>query len=376
MDLLRPTYVHIHLNRLMSNYRYLQSLSLDHPFICPMIKANAYGHGDLAVAMALENQGCRYIGVASVEEGLNLRRNNVAMNILVFGFSGEEAVEELLQNQLTPVVSNIGQIECLQRKVEKPIKIHLKINTGMNRLGLVARDLQSLNVYLKKPSLFILEGIGTHLHSGDAADQPAGSAQQQILDFEKFSMALSDWNPILHVYNSSALSTLIANRQNLSYGIRPGLLTYGIDPEENPAVQALIKPVMELKSKVVAVQDILAGEVVSYGGTWQAQRPSKIAIVPAGYGDGICRSLSDSGKVLIRGKKLPICGRVCMDYTMVDCTDIHLDSQPLVGEEVVFIGEQAGEEIPLEEFSKSAQRIPYEVMTGISERVARFYGNK
>ncbi|MEM7646966.1 MAG: alanine racemase [Pseudomonadota bacterium] len=374
MDFLRPTHVHIHLDRLMTNIRFMQGLSMEHAFLCPMIKANAYGHGDVAVAKALEKVNCQFVGVASVEEGLNLRKNYVDLEVLCFGFLGLDAVSEMLQSKLTPVVSSLRQLEHIAKKAKRPVNIHLKLNTGMNRLGLVESDLQDVQKILQDSPAIQVVGIGTHLFQGADIGQESSESVKQIFGFEKMLATLGRSNVFLHVYNSSALATMILGKKKLTYGARPGLLAYGIDPLKNSSLKPLISPVMEFKSKIVSIQQVKSGDVVSYGGIWQAPRDSVVGIVPAGYADGVCRSLSDCGEFLIGGQRAPIRGRVCMDYTMVDCTDLTLPMDRLVGEDVVIFGEQGSQEISVNEVAQKAGRVNYEIMTGISERVIRFYG--
>lgn len=339
-----------------------------------MIKANAYGHGDVAVAKALSQVHCEYFGVASVEEGLQLRKNHIAESILVFGFCGRSAVRAMIDNELTPVVSDFDQLTDLAFEAKEPINLHLKINTGMNRLGFQEHEVEGVLNVLRKNDHFNLVGVGTHFHSGSELSADQSSAWQQNRKFENIIASFSSKNTIFHAYNSAAIASLYQLRRGFKFGFRPGLLVYGVDPDENLSLKPLVSPVMEFKSKIVSLQQVKSGEVVSYGGTWTATKDSLIGIVPAGYADGVCCSLSNCGEFLVKGKKVPIRGRVCMDYTMVDLTDLSEFRQTLCGEEVVLIGKQGQKEISLEDVARRAGRITYEVMTGISERVPRLYG--
>lgn len=372
MELLRPTFLHVHLDRLMNNFRRLKTLHPTHPFLCPMIKANAYGHGDLAVAKALVKENCQNVGVASVEEGMRLRHGHVAANILVFGFYGKESVQEMLDQDLTPVVSNFNQMEILVQMVKSPMEVHLKFNTGMNRLGFSIAELARVQDLMQRNPMIRVEGLCTHLHSGENILEEGSSSQQQIQIFQKIAKQLNYPTAVHHVYNSSALAAIYRNRRSYFFGSRPGLLVYGIDPTENLSLKPLVSPVMELKSKIIDTHQVKSGEVVSYGGTWRAEKDSLVGIVPAGYGDGVNRDLSNSGEMLVRGKRVPILGRVCMDYTMIDLTK--LERADFVGDEVVLIGQQGQEIITVEEMAQASDRISYEIMTGISERVPRIYG--
>lgn len=372
MDFLRPTHLKVHLDRLQNNFRFLQSLLGAGQFICPMIKANAYGHGDLAVAKALESQSTPFVGVASVEEGVGLREGHVGCPILTFGFYSLAAAKEAVAQNLTPVVSNFEQLNWL-KNLGVAIKIHLKFDSGMHRLGFQLDQVEDLLETLKSCSHLTVEGICTHLSSGANMAVVGESSSTQVKVFNTIERFFPQVK-YRHVYNSAAITSLKKQGKNFLYGARPGLSLYGIDADIDFSLKPLVAPVMELKSKVVAIQKVRAGEIVSYGGTWQAPIDSLIGIVPAGYADGISRSLSNCGEVLLLGRRTPIRGRVCMDYTMIDLTQFNQESSRLVGADVVFIGQQNEELISVEEVSQKSGRITYEVMTGIGPRVPRFYG--
>lgn len=374
MSLLRPTFLRIHLDQLMSNFRKLQTLNPGQRFLCPMIKANAYGHGDIAVAKALEKERCQFFGVASVEEGKALRDHHISANILAFGFHGKDAVAELLSECITPVVSNFNQMEWLIDLVKEPTDIHLKFNTGMNRLGFASGDTaQIMDCLFQNPNIQI-EGICSHLHSGDNILVPESSSQKQIEEFKKVESSFNDLKLIKHMYNSSAIASLYKNRRPFDYGMRPGLLVYGIDPGDDLSLKPLVSPVMEFRSKIVASHKVKSGDIVSYDGTWRAAKDSVIGVVPAGYADGVSRSLSNKGKVLVSGHLVPMIGLVCMDYAMVDLTEVATNKPNLINEEVVFIGQQGEQQITVEDVANWSGKSSYEVVTGISERVPRIYG--
>ena len=369
----RPSYVSINLQKLRSNFRFLQSLKPGSGFHCPMIKANAYGHGDLEVAKALESEGCQFFGVSSVEEGLRLREEGIAARVLAFGFYGSDGIQELLRRSITPVVSNLQQLDLLAQMAKTPTPIHLKFDTGMHRLGFKYTECGSIQKFLARNNNLVVEALCTHFHSGDNIHDPSQSSAKQLKEFQSAREAFPDVQ-ILHAYNSPALSSLFDHDMELQYGIRPGLLVYGIAADTGGKINALISPVMELKSKIVSVQQVKSGQVVSYGGTWQAQRDSLVGIVPLGYADGVCRSLSNKGHFLVYEQRVPILGKVCMDYTMVDLTDLNLTTTQVLGQEVVLFGKQGREEISIHEVSANAGRVHYEIVTGISERVPRVYG--
>lgn len=374
MDFYRPTSIQIRLDRLMENYSRLMGLNPAQSFVCPMIKANAYGHGDVEVMRALLKQGCQFFGVSSVEEGVTLRDCFPEAKILVFGFSGKAAVEELLKRNLTPVVSDFGQLEEINTQTSQKLSLHLKLDTGMHRLGFQKNEIPKLVEVLTSHSNIRLEGVGTHFHTGEGLCSSGSEAEKQKLLFESFLPFFQNWSPYLHAYNSAAIAAIYHHDKDYDFGLRPGLLVYGIDPSEKLSVKPLVSPVMEFRSKIVSTQQVKSGDVVSYDGIWRAKQDSLIGVVPAGYADGVCRSLSNVGEFLVRGQRVPVCGKVCMDYTMVDLTSLGLNSDALIGEDVVLIGQQGEELISVEEMAQRAQRSTYEVVTGISERVPRVYG--
>ena len=369
----RSTHVQINLKQLVANFQFLKNMN-PNPFLCPMIKANAYGHGDKRIARALVEGGCQFLGVSSVEEALGLGTLPPSVKVLSFGFSGVEAVEELLIHNITPVVSDFDQLRNLVQKIKTKTAIHIQFNTGMNRLGFDQKDSSDILNLLSSNSLIQTEGLCTHLHSGEDFVGEKGFSLEQMDKFKKIQSHFGSGISFHHVFNSAALAALHKRGCPLSFGSRPGLLVYGIDPGENLSFKPLIGPVMEFKSKIVFTRQVKSGEVVSYGGTWKAGENSLIGIVPAGYADGIPVGLSNRGNVLVRGKRVPIRGRVTMDYTMIDLTDFQQDLEKLIGEEVVFIGHQGDEQITVEEVSQISSRLSYEVMTGIGERVPRHYG--
>jgi alanine racemase len=366
----------INLERMMGNFQKLRYLDPQNPFLCPMIKANAYGHGDIAIAKALIKVGCQFLGVSSVEEGLRLRDFNVDCDILVFGFDGIAAITELISENLTPVVSNFYQLDQLQLTAKTLVEIHLKFNTGMNRLGFKKDEIAKVKTMLDKNKNLKVVGLCTHLSSGETILEESGPSYQQLQNFSEICSLFPQGIEYIHAYNSSAMTILAKNKKTFKYGSRPGLLAYGIDPTENLSLKPLVSPVMEFKSKIVTTLEVKSGEVVSYAETWKAPKDSLIAIVPAGYGDGVSTSLSNRGEVLVCGQRAPIRGRVCMDYTMIDITEHKKSVDSFVGEEVVFFGEQKNDTLSLEEVSLASGRLTYELMTSISERVPRLYGGQ
>ena len=388
----RKTWAEIDLGKIRRNFSRFVQLFQPQTFICPMIKADAYGHGATEVAKALRLEGATHLGVSLLEEGLRLREAGDTRDILTFGsFEGHESANAILAANLTPVVSQWQELESLTGLDFHPArktKIHLKFNTGMNRLGFTPADAPKLRDWIDHHPAFELEGIATHLQRGDDAGNPEGDSAAQLKSFTLVLRAFQGIQFQSHVYNSSASVNLAALRAKKSaqedhaHGARPGIGIYGITPTNDANSDIGLEPAMRWISHLVDVRSVPVDETVSYGATWKAKRASVIGVVPAGYADGVYRILSNRGSVLCRGQRAPIVGIVCMDLFMVDLTDIVTKTGAVVrGEEIIMIGEQAGQEdrsgakgtIHASEIADLAHTIPYEVLTRVSQRVPRIY---
>ncbi len=366
---LRPSYVEIDLFSLAKNYQFFSESSLGKKFFCPMVKANAYGHGDVQIVPHLEKLGCQRFGVGLVEEGVRLREKaKTRAEILVFGFTGEEAVKELLHHCLTPVVSDFYQLELLEKISTTSVAVHLKFNTGMNRLGFTASEIPKLLTQLDQSQKIKVIGLGTHLMSAEDLADTQGHSRTQLEIFSQILPQFSSLkNPLIHAYNSSGAAQALAlpdYSQKHAYGLRIGLGLYGLLACDS-AFQQKLFPVMRLKSKIVAVQKIKKGQPVSYGATWVAERDTVVGIVPMGYADGIPTQLSNRGVVWVGDKGCPVVGRVCMDYTMIDVTAL---PNPLHLEVEFF-----GKEHTAVDVAHKASTISYDVLTRVSERVPRVF---
>ena len=386
MEMFRRTYAEINLDHLAHNIGVLQKAFPKDVFLCPMLKANAYGHGDIQLGRFLESKGIEHIGVCLIEEGLLLRNFGVKAEILVFRGFDREGAEKIIQYNMTPVVSSWEQIEYLEEAASSPISIHLKFDTGMNRLGFLADEAQKLYERLWQNPKLRLKALVTHLFCGEDATSSDGISAQQLHSLNKISQVFKSFNIFCHALNSSGiLSLMTLNRQgNTSkdhplhlqkWGLRPGLMIYGYNPLPNTIIKDL-KPVMSLKSQVANYRHIKSGETVSYGGTWKAKRDSTIAVVPIGYADGYHRILSNQASVLFAGKKAPIVGVVCMDYLMLDVTDIVglEDIKKYKEQEVTLFGYGSdGSYLNPEELAQQAKTITWEMLTSVGERVPRIY---
>lgn len=371
----RLTYAEVDLSKLERNFHALQALLPPGGFCCPMVKANAYGHGDIEVATHLELAGAKHLGVGLVEEGVRLREAGVKLPLLMYGIFEEFSTEAILESKLTPVISQWAGLEILDRRVKSgPMQIHLKFNTGMNRLGFDVEQAPKLREWLGGRKKFVLEGIATHLLRGEDAGSSDGDSEAQLSRFQTALDAFRGIQIYAHALNSSAAITLHARRGTVDFGMRPGIALYGITPPSGDIPKVTFEPALSFRSHVVMTHRLKVGEMVSYNGIWKAQRPSLVGVVPVGYADGFQRSFSNNGEVLCRGRRAPVAGTVCMDYFMIDLTDVEAATGEIgCGEEIVLIGEQQGAVIGADELARRASTIPYEIFTRISERVPRHY---
>jgi alanine racemase len=370
---IRPTRAEVNLANLRHNLRLLQRVAGNSKVYC-VLKADGYGHGSKALARTLERAGAAGIAVALLEEAVELREAGIQAPILVMGGHYGRSYKEVLHYRLTPVVHDQGQIEALADEVRyaqaDPIKVHLKVDTGMARLGVKPEGVIAVGTGLKKHPEVQLEGLMTHLACADAADHDAMAAQLDSFDAATEVLQTMGLEPSLrHAANSAALLQLPRARMDL---VRPGIALFGVEPFAG-AVKGL-RPVMQVKSELISLRELEAGQSVGYGWTWTATRKSRIATLPMGYADGLSRGLSNKGFVLVRGQRAPIVGVVSMDMTMVDVTEV---PGAETGDECVVLGTQRGPggeaSISAEEVAQTLETIPWEVLTNISRRVPRFY---
>ncbi len=391
---IRSTVAHVDLAALQANFKAIQAflkagaaqgpaLQRKSPRVIAVVKANAYGHGSERVAQALEAAGADLLACADIEEAIVLRRAGVRVPILVFGALSVSDLDGLFEYSLTPTISTPSAARAAQAAAARntrTIGYHLKIDTGMNRLGFRHDNLRrTLPEVLASPNLR-LEAIYTHFATADEPEMPF--FEQQRTNFEAALQVIAelragapaqagpdDGAVLIHAANSAA--TLRDSRVWYDL-VRPGLLLYGIVPPPLASTIPLV-PVMSLKSRVVAVKGIRPGEGVGYGLRFKTDKPVTTAVIPAGYADGIDLRVSGRCSVLIRGHRAPIVGAVSMDMMMVDVTDLG-DVSP--GDEVVIIGRQGGEswqQIDAREMAAAIGTIPYEVVCRIGSRIERQY---
>jgi alanine racemase len=365
----RPTRVEIDLEALKHNFRQAQQLAGPGQGILAVVKADAYGHGASRVSMALQDAGAQMFGVAIVEEGVALREAGVVCPILVLGglYPGQE--KDLLHFDLVPTIFDMDAARRLDgwaRSANVVLHYHLKLDTGMSRVGFRPEDLPRVLEELDTLPGLHMDGLFSHLAM---ADEPEDAINQQQVATFRACLALvrqAGFAPrYIHLSNSAALLTRQVPECNLS---RPGILLYGGLPSSAFAGRFDLRPVMSFRSRVAQVRSVPAGTGVSYGHRFVAQRPSVLAVIPVGYADGYSRHLSNVGEVLVRGQRARVAGTVCMDWTMIDVTDI---PEVVVGDEVTLLGCDNGQCISADEWAQRIGTISYEVFCQFSKRVPR-----
>jgi alanine racemase len=374
MNSFRPTYADIHLKNLDFNLYSILDVAGKGRFVCPMIKANAYGHGAVPVAQRILKNALLPLGVVLIEEALELRSAGIGSEIIVFGGFDFHGARQIIDAKLTAVVNQFEQLEFLNQLVTDSIDIHIKFNTGMNRLGFNSTDVDQVILFLKNHPKIKVKAILSHLHSSQLSYQENSTSAQQALLMLKIIEQFKEFGVHAHLLNSDAIANLAQVKNHplhflnqYNWGFRPGIMLYGYRTQDIPSPM-IVKPVMSLKSSIAEVRHIKKGEVVSYDGTWVADRDSSVAIAPIGYADGVHRLLSHRAKVFVKNKKVPMIGRICMDFLMLDVTEIV--SLDLKNSEVIFFDDLSqGADV----LAKAAETISYEILTSVSSRVPRRY---
>ena len=370
--MIRQTVARVNLEAIAANVAAIRELldEDDHaPGIIAVVKANAYGHGAVAVARTLERAGVDILACADIEAGIELRRGGIAAPILVFGALSLSDLDGVFEFNLTPTVSTPTAAQAVEQagaRRNAVIGCHLKIDTGMNRLGFRHDNLDRTMPAIAESRHLRVEAVYTHFACAD--DPEAQSFEDQRVRFEQALAALDRHGirpRIRHAANSAAT---LRDRRTWFDFIRPGLLLYGIVPP--PLGSTLpFQPALSLTSRVVAVKGLRAGEGVGYGLRYTPDSPRDVAVVPAGYADGLDTRLSNRGVALVRGRRAPIVGSVCMDMIMLDVTGFGVQT----GDEVVLIGSQGGDQISAREVAATIGTIPWEVVCRLGSRIVRSY---
>ncbi len=396
---MRPTWAEIEINSLKSNFLQVKRIVGKDVGVISVVKADAYGHGSVNVSKALIDSGSNLLGVATVEEALELRGSGIDSPILLLGGIQPDEVEAMVKNNLIPSLFSLASAHAINtyaEKIGKKVRYHLKVDTGMNRLGVGLSEICDFLENLINFGNLELEGVFTHFANADVDSKEPTLKQISVFNVMLSLINQAGLNPkYIHSANSAAIQRFPESHMNL---VRPGIMLYGagrmgarsepsrttcgepfdrstlstssgLTAQENAADRTNfeLKPVMKLKTRITQLKRITAGTSVSYGGTFIASRPSIIATLPIGYADGYVRRLSNRARVSIRGFTAPVVGTVCMDMTMVDVTEV---PEVMSGDEVVLFGDEM---VSAEDVARWADTIPYEIFSITGKRVPRVY---
>ncbi len=369
-------YAEINLNAISHNVRELRRLTHPKARLMAVVKADAYGHGAVRISQQALQNGAELLGVARIREGIHLREAGFDVPILIFGYTPPDLGKKLIEFSLTQSVYSYKSAELLSDIASSSghkIKIHIKTDTGMGRVGLLLTNPHSSPIHevesiAKLPGIE-LEGIFTHFAKSDYSDKSFTKRQLEIFTDFIYKLRIRGIDiPIKHAANSAAIIEMPETHLDM---VRAGISLYGLYPSEEVDKNLIaLKPAMELKSKVVYLKKVPAGFRVSYGCTYETGKPSVIATVDIGYADGLNRRLSSHGYMLVHGYRSPIVGRICMDLTMLDVGHI---PDVCIGDEAVIFGRQGDSEITVDEIASMLDTINYEVVSGIADRVPRIY---
>ena len=382
----RPTWAEVSLTSLRQNFRTVQKHVGPNVTVCAVVKADAYGHGAVECSRALEAEGARWLGVTSLDEAIPLREAGIRANILLMtGFwRGEES--EIIRLHLTPTVWEPWHIETLEAAAAAlgvpRHPVHLKVDTGMGRLGVAVDQLPAVLQALSAAKHLVLEGLSTHLASSEIMDAPSVAEQERNFDVARRLVHDAGFEPaFVHMANTAAV---ISRRETWSYAnansmVRPGVALYGYylpfqragREVSGGTLRLPVKPILTWKTRILSLRNFGANQPLGYGATYVTKAPAHVAVLPVGYADGYNRQLSNQGRVIVREHYAPIVGRISMDLTLVDVTGI---PGIAVGDEVILLGSSEGLSVDALEHAKLANSTPYEILCNISKRVPRRYG--
>jgi alanine racemase len=376
----RPTWAEVSLSTLRQNFRVVQKHVGANVTVCAVVKADAYGHGAVECSRALEAEGASWLGVTSLDEAIPLRQAGVRANILLMtGFwRGEES--EIVRLRLTPTVWELWQIESLDKAAAElgvaRHPVHLKVDTGMGRLGVAVDRLPAVLQALSKARHLTVDGLSTHLASSEIMDAPSVMEQERAFDLARRMVREAGMNPeLVHMANTGAV---ISRRETWNTMVRPGVALYGYylpfqragREVSGGTLRLPVKPILTWKTRILSLRDFGANHPLGYGGTYVTKAPAHVAVLPVGYADGYNRQLSNRGRVILREHYAPIVGRISMDLTLVDVTGI---PGVAVGDEVILLGNGEGLSVDALEHAEMANSTPYEILCNISKRVPRRY---
>ena len=372
MKFYRPAFVEIDLGAIRHNLHKIEAIAGNNVKILGVVKKDAYGHGAEQVSRTLLEEGVEYLGVASLDEARELRKKAIKSKIIVLGAILPQEAEGVIKFDVIQAVSDMEIAKALSKLGQaghRHIKVHIKIDTGMGRLGFWHGEAVGFVKKIFSLQNIIIDGIFTHFPS---AEDDLAFTRRQIKDFNSLVEELERCNihiPIKHASNSMALVNFKESHMNM---VRPGIIMYGLCPRNDLIKRLELKPAFKLKTKITHLKRLSKGRSVSYGRTYIAKRNTVIAAIPVGYGDGYSRHLSNRADVLIRGRRVPIAGRICMDMTMIDVGSL---ANVKVGDDVVLVGVQGKEAVTIEELAGLIGTIPYEVVCNIGARLPHIYKN-
>jgi alanine racemase len=378
----RPTWAEVSLTTLRQNFRTVQKHVGANVTVCAVVKADAYGHGAVECSRALEAEGASWLGVTSLDEAIPLREVGIRASILLMtGFwRGEES--EIVRLQLTPTIWEPWHIESLDKAAAAlgvaRHPVHLKVDTGMGRLGVAVDQLPGVLAGLRAARHLVLEGLSTHLAASEIMDAPSVAEQGQSFDAARRMVRDAGMEPaFVHMANTGAV---ISRRETWNTMVRPGVALYGYylpfqragREVSGGTLRLPVKPVLTWKTRILSLRDFRANQPLGYGATYVTKAPAHVAVLPVGYADGYNRQLSNRGRVIVREHYAPVVGRISMDLSLADVTGI---PGVAVGDEVILLGTGEGWSVDAREHAELANSTPYEILCNISKRVPRRYGS-
>ena len=375
MDFYRPVWAKVNLNNIKDNLRFIKTIIPKSTKIMAVVKANGYGHGSIEVAKAAIKAGVERLGVASVEEALELINNNIKAPMHLLSEPPISSVKIIVKNATikNSIISTVYTkifAKALSEEAHNQNKkclVHVKVDTGMHRVGISTKNTISLVKYISSLPNIEIEGLFTHFACAD--DPENAYTLLQLRRFIELKETLKKNNLKFKIYHCANSAAMLNFSQTHLDMVRIGIAMYGLRPSEK-TFSPKLKPALSLKAKISYLKEIEKGEGISYGLTLKTNKKSLIATVPIGYADGYPRQLSNKGVVLVKGKRVPVVGNVTMDNIMIDVTDI---GEVKIGDEVVIIGNQGNKKIEVNELSKALNTIDYEIVCGITNRVPRIY---
>ncbi len=371
MEWMRPVWAEVNLAALRRNYAKIEAYTTSE--LMPIVKADAYGHGVLRVVRTLKELGAKRFGVALLEEALEIKQAFPELTVMVLGTAPMEFSDVMVREDVIPGISLLEQAEALAAAAKsqgRTARVHIKVDTGMSRIGFHPTDFKRILKVASLPNLFV-EGIYTHFATADQRDLTF--AHEQLSQFNQVVDRLKAEGleiPIRHTANSAAILQLPEAHFEL---VRPGIILYGLAPSRQVGHAVGFEQVLSWRAKVTQVKTIGADETVSYGRTFRAAYPTRVATIPVGYADGLRRALSNHGEALVRGGRATLIGRICMDQTMLDVTKIPNVS---LGDTVTLLGLDGQDRIEASEMASWLETINYEIVCGISKRVPRVFVEK